>query len=136
MLDLKATYNEAQAASGLIFPAEDGRHHTRTILRDPFKAILKKASITKRFTPHGCRRTGEKLYGRTSGTRMAMEIAGHRTEAMHRHYTPVDGEEKQAAARAAFGGLKVIQGGSSPESRDETLTPTLDPNSSQEGGEG
>ncbi len=40
-----------------------------------------------------------------------MDIAGHRTEKMHRHYAPSDAEEKQEAARKAFGGLKVIDGG-------------------------
>jgi integrase len=108
---LWASYNEKQRASGLVFAAHDGRHHNRTLLREPFKDICSRAGITKRFTPHGCRRTGEKLYGKTVGTRLAMEIAGHTTERMHRHYTPADAAEKQAAARAAFGGLKVVSGG-------------------------
>lgn len=115
LLTLKATYNEAQEASGLIFPAADGRHHYRTLLAKPFKDICKHACITNRFTPQGCRRTGAKLYGRTAGTRMAMDIAGHRTERMHQHYTPVDAEEKQAAARKAFGNLKLVGGTTVPD---------------------
>jgi integrase len=103
MLELRATYNEAQEASGLIFPAEDGRHHYRTLLAKPFKDILEHAAISKRFTPHGCRRTGAKLYGKTAGTRMAMEIAGHLTERMHEHYAGgAEPAQKLAAARAAL----------------------------------
>lgn len=108
---LRSSFNEVQLASGLMFPTPDGRHHSRTILYKPFNDIREHAGITKRFTPHGCRRTGAKLYGRTAGTRMAMDITGHRTEAMHRHYTPVDAAEKSAAGRRAFAGLRVIAGG-------------------------
>lgn len=123
---LKATYNEREAASGLLFPAADGRHHARTVLRKPFKDILKQAGITKRFTPHGCRRTGEKLYGRTAGTRMAMEIAGHKTLAMHHHYAPILADEKQAAARSAFGGLRVLDGGGTGDRAAKTGDQTGD----------
>ena len=118
MVELKTTYNEAQQESGLIFPADDGRHHYRTLLAKPFADILEHAGIQKRFTPHGCRRTGAKLYGRTAGTRMAMEISGHLTEKMHAHYAGgADPEQKLAAARAAFGKLRVIDGGG--EKREE-----------------
>ncbi len=103
-----ATFNQEQRASGLVFPTTNGRHHARSVLRKPFKDILAKAGINKRFTPHGCRRTGEKIYGKTAGTRLAMEIAGHTTIRMHEHYTPIDASEKQAAARAAFAHLKLV----------------------------
>ena len=76
----RSAFNETQLQSGLLFPTRDGKHHYRTILSKPFKDICARAGITKRFTPHGCRRTGAKLYGRTAGTRIAMDIAGHRTE--------------------------------------------------------
>ena len=87
----------------------------------PFKDIVKAAGIERRFTPHGCRRTGAKLYGRTAGTRIAMDIAGHRTEKMHHHYAPTDAAEKQDAARKAFGGLRALESGS----RSETVYPTV-----------
>ncbi len=48
-----------------------------------------------------------------------MDIAGHRTEAMHRHYTPLDPEEKAEAGRRAFAGLRVINGG---DAEAETVT--------------
>ena len=41
-----------------------------------------------------------------------MDIAGHRSERMHERYTPFDADEKLAAARKAFGGLKLVVGGS------------------------
>lgn len=41
---------------------------------------------------------------------MAMDVAGHRTERMHNLYTPFDAEEKQAAARSAFGKLRLMAG--------------------------
>ena len=120
LLEYRATLSEIQLASGLLFPAIDGRHHYRTLLANPFKDICARAGITKRFTPHGCRRTGAKLYGRTAGTRIAMDIAGHRTERMHQRYAPVDAEEKQAAGRRAFANLRVIAGGQSASDGEDT----------------
>jgi integrase len=106
-----ATFNAAQSRSGLMFPSSEGTYHSRSALQRPFADILTKAGITKRFTPHGCRRTGAKLYGKTAGTRMAMEISGHLTEEMHRHYAPALAEEKLAAASSTFGGLRLLAGG-------------------------
>jgi integrase len=106
-----ATFNKAQLASGLMFAAKDGRHHNKSVLRKCFVDVVKRAGLTKRFTPHGCRSTGAKLYGRTAGTRMAMEVAGHRSLAMHHHYTPVGADEKQLAGQQAFGHLRVLNGG-------------------------
>jgi integrase-like protein len=105
-----AMFTPIQEASELMFPSKQGTHHSRSVLVKPFEDILLKAGIAKRFTPHGCRRTGAKLYGKTAGTRMAMDIAGHLTDEMHRHYTPALAAEKQAAARSAFGGLRLLRG--------------------------
>jgi len=129
LLKLKAKYNEKQLASGLLFPTPEGEHHYRTILAKPFEDILEHAKITKRFTPHGCRRTGAKRYGMTSGAAMAMEIAGHLTTEMHKHYAGgADANAKQAAARAAFPKLQVIEGGASePAAEVETGTQNRDP---------
>jgi integrase len=110
MKELAEDYNAKQEASGLIFPNHEGGYHYRTMLQKPFEDICKHAGITKRFTPHGCRRTGAKLYGKTAGTRMAMEIAGHLTVEMHEHYAGVDADEKLAAARATFEKLRLIPG--------------------------
>jgi hypothetical protein len=81
---------------------------------------LRRAGIQKRFTPHGCRRTGAKLYGKTVGTRIAMAIVGHTAERMHQHYAPVDAAEKQAAARAAFGELHLVVGSVPGKTGDQT----------------
>ncbi|MEO1173665.1 MAG: tyrosine-type recombinase/integrase, partial [Myxococcota bacterium] len=99
---LRSTFNEKQRASGLLFPTAQGGFHSRKFLRKPLFDICEHAGITKRFTPHGCRRTGAKLYGRTAGTRMAMDIADHVTDATHRRYTPLDAAEKAKAGRQAF----------------------------------
>jgi len=111
LLKLAVSFNEKETASRLLFPSETGGLRARSGLVRPFRDICAEADIKKRFTPHGTRRTGAKLYGRTAGTRIAMEIAGHVTEKMHAHYAPIDAVEKQAAARAVFGGLKAIEGG-------------------------
>lgn len=120
---LRTTFNEKQRISGLLFPTAQGGFRSRNSLRKPFLDICKHAGITKRFTPHGCRRTGAKLYGRTAGTRMAMDIAGHVTDAMHRHYTPLSAAEKGEAGRRAFAGLRLIEGGAEAETGTQTGTP-------------
>ena len=120
---LRSTFNAEQRASGLLFPTPAGKHHYRTLLHKPFLDICKHAGIEKRFTPHGCRRTGAKLYGRTVGTRVAMDIAGHLTEERHRHYTPLDAAEKNEAGRQAFAGLRLIAGGSKSQTVTQTVTP-------------
>lgn len=103
-----ATQSEEQAQSGLVFPAEDGRHHARTLLREPFKRILAHAGITKRFTPHGCRRTAAAFYRRVAGSAVSKAIVGHTTDRMHEHYAVVSSEEKRTAAKGAF---RLLQGG-------------------------
>lgn len=51
---------------------------------------------------------------------MAMEIAGHVTEQMHKHYAGgAEPAQKLAAARAAFPNLRVIDGGG--EAQDAQL---------------
>ncbi len=107
MLKLKANDNEKQLALGLLFPTPDGEHRHRTILMKPFDEILEHAKITKRFKPQGCRRTGAKRYGVTSGAAMAKGIAGDVTTEMNNYAGGADANAKQAAARAAFPKLQV-----------------------------
>ncbi len=53
-LDLKlATMSPAERESGLVFPAEDGRHHARTLLREPFKRILAQAGTCAPYIAPG-----------------------------------------------------------------------------------
>ncbi|MBI4820914.1 MAG: tyrosine-type recombinase/integrase [Deltaproteobacteria bacterium] len=86
------------------------RFHARTCLRKPIKDILKHASITKRFTPHGCRRTGSS---------MAMHIAGHRALAMHEHYAPVDATESRLEGDAGRHRTGDRTGDAEPTVREE-----------------
>jgi integrase len=101
--------NEARIASGFVFPAEDGRHHARTILRDPFNRIREAAGITKHFTPHGCRRTASALYRRVAGSAAAMAVVEHTTNAMHLHYAFIEARRRRARPRGKA--FKVLEGG-------------------------
>jgi integrase len=42
---------------GWVFPAKTGGPHPNSVLRKAFKDLLGHLGITKRFTPHGLRRT-------------------------------------------------------------------------------
>lgn len=109
---LWATFTPRQLESGLMFPARDGSHHDRSVLRKCFEHARAVARIEKRLTPHGLRRTGAKLLLHAAGRSLAMEIAGHTTEVMSRHYTPSQASEKLEAARKAF---RVLDGGAVEE---------------------
>lgn len=118
LLEHQASYSPVQAASGLVFPSRDGRAHSRTILDKPFKKILKAAGIRKRLTPHGCRRTGEALYGSAVGTRIAMLVAGHLGEKTSLHYQAIalggiNAREKLQGAHQTFDSLRLGPGGTS-----------------------
>lgn len=113
----RRTLNEEQRASGLVFPAEDGGHRDRGVLRKAFEGARKAAGIRQRFTPHGCRRTSSALYRRAAGSVVAKAIVGHTTDAMHAHYAVVDAAEKAAAAGAAFRMLGEVGPGVGPNGR-------------------
>ncbi|MGF1508946.1 MAG: hypothetical protein ACFB9M_05520 [Myxococcota bacterium] len=125
---LRSTFNEKRRASGLLFATAQGGFRSRNGLRKPF--LDKHAGITKRFTPHGCRRTRAKLYCRTAGTRMAMDIAGHVTDAMHRHYTPLSASGEGRSRTSGVCAVETDWGRSRSRNRD----PNRDPG--QQGGEG
>ncbi len=108
----RAAFTDEQRASGLVFPAVRPRHAgdpigpvARSVLDEPFQRWLAKAGITKRFTPHGLRRTAALAYRLAGTSTLARDILGHRTEEMHRHYAPEQTEERRAAAERAFSGL-------------------------------
>ena len=111
-----------QLAAGWVFPTADGNTRTGSVLRKPFKVILEKAKITKRFTPHGLRRTANDLYRRVSSEVVTKAITGHVTQRMHEHYSTVTADEKIAAARRAFGEVLQSGGGSGGPSADERPT--------------
>lgn len=99
----RATFNEKQKSSGLVFPGAAGGYRAKSVLRRCFKDVKKRLGMTKRFTVHGLRRTGCGLYRQAADSVVAKSIAGHITDAMHTHYSVVHGDEKRAAAEKAFG---------------------------------
>jgi integrase len=101
----RAGFNERQRASGYVFASpRTGKPVVRSALDEPFVAMLARAEITKRFTPHGLRRTAALAYRRAGSSELAMDVLGHMTEEMHRHYAPEQGDERRAAAERAFAG--------------------------------
>lgn len=106
-----ASFSEVQVASGLAFPSRTGGHHARSVLNNPLRRILKEASIAKRFTAHGFRRTAANEYRREVGGEMAKRIAGHMTDRMHEHYTSLGADETRGAGEAAFGSRLRVVGG-------------------------
>ncbi len=95
----RESFNEAQLASGLLFPTKTGGVRARSALDKPYQAILERAGIEKRLTPStGPRRTAARMYRKVADSAVAKAVAGHLTDKMHRHYGQVDIEEKQEAA--------------------------------------
>lgn len=110
------THNQEQRESKLAFPTRKGGHRSRSILNKPIKRILEHAGISKRFTPHGCRRTCVDLMTRAGGERIAMSVAGHLTTEMNRHYSRVSPTEKLNAGHTAFAVLKLAANNSGDRS--------------------
>ena len=118
----RATFNEAQRASGLLFPNREGGFKGRSVLNKPFRAILQAAEINKRLTPSsGPRRTAARLYRTVADSAVASAVAGHLTDKMHRHYGRVDVEEKRMAAKRLRERLNLV---SAPRLKSETLSGT------------
>jgi integrase len=118
----EAALNDDQKDSGLVFPSEGGGFRSRSVLDEPFRIILKAAGISKRFTPHGCRRTAAALYRKVAGSVVSKAIAGHTTDAMHAHYAVVDAAELRQVGERAGRRLRIIEGSglsSGPETDGE-----------------
>jgi integrase len=107
----RARLNERQIASGLVFPSETGGHRSRSFLNDAFREICAAAGIKKRFTVHGVRRTGARLYREVADTSVAKAIAGHVTDEMHQHYAPASARELRKAGERAAEMLKLNETG-------------------------
>jgi integrase len=95
--DLLASQSPGLAA-GWMFPGKRGRLRQQCNLEKAWKACLKAAGISRRFTIHGSR------YTFTDLTRLAKidvvvrrALVGHMTEAMQGHYSSVALAEKRAA---------------------------------------
>jgi integrase len=101
--------------AGWVFPARTGGLHANSVLDKPFKDILAHLGITKRFTPHGLRRTCTDLTRQVSSAVVTKAITGHLTDAMHQHYSTVSLDEKRAAMSRVV--RLVSSGGSGGGSR-------------------
>lgn len=104
----RASFNEAQERSGLLFPSETGGWRARSHLDAPMREALEAAGIGRRLTPHGLRRTASRLYRLVASEAVAMGVAGHLTVSMHRHYAPVGAAEKLEASERV---LRLVRGG-------------------------
>ena len=91
-----------QKESGFVFSTRVGGIRSQSLLNRPFVRLREAAKIEIRFTPHGCRRTANDFYRKVASEVVTMSITGHRTKAMHNHYSTVRLSEKQRAAEAAF----------------------------------
>jgi len=93
---------------GWIFPSATGGLRCPASLQKPWRACLKAAGITERFTVHGLRRTFVDLARKARvDPIVTRSLTGHVTEKMHIHYSSVDAEEQRCAvatiARLASG---------------------------------
>src|SRR5262249_7031249 len=82
---------------GWVFPSTGGAPHPNSILKKPFADVLAFLGWSKRFTPHGLRRTSNNLTRLAAGSVVAKSVLGHVTDEMHEHYSTVGIDEKRAA---------------------------------------
>ena len=80
-----------------VFPSATGELHGGSVLCKPFKDILAHLKITKRFTPHGLRRTCNDVTRQVASAVVTKSITGHMTDQLHEHYSTVGLGEKHAA---------------------------------------
>jgi len=104
---------EAQAPgldSGWVLPSvHTGKLRNSTSMARAWKACLKAAGITERFTPHGLRRTfNDMLRQAHVEPVISKALIGHVTDEMREHYSTVRLDEKRAAVASA---LRLLPGG-------------------------
>jgi integrase len=74
-----------------LFPAVGGGFRARSVLDKPFLEVAQATGLEKRITPRGMRRTFQDLCRAAAvGDLVTRSISGHATEAMQRHYSPVE----------------------------------------------
>jgi integrase len=90
-----------------------------------WKACLKTAGITERFTPHGLRRTfNDMLRQAHVDPVISNALIGHLTDEMREHYSTVRLDEKRAAVASAWRFLPG--GGESADNGADAGTPAND----------
>jgi integrase len=90
---------------GLVFPvtrgARKGELNAGYPLVNMMKRVCKRVGVGY-VTPHGLRRTFNNLGRRLTDRDVLKSMSGHATDVMVEHYSHVELEEKQAAARAVY----------------------------------
>jgi integrase len=93
--------------AGWVFPNNVGRLVNGPELQKPLRRALKKAMITRPFTPHGFRHTFNNLLRQLAASDVVRAITGHSTERMTLHYSHVELHEKSAAVASLVGILEA-----------------------------
>lgn len=110
-------------AEGWVFPRPNGRTFYTGDLNAPIQAALKAAGISKRFTPHGLRRSFNNLARQeTADAIVIRSITGHSTEQMTERYSHVGIDEKRRLVNAVVGRIRKCgdQSGDQGEADAET----------------
>lgn len=92
-----------------LFANSAGSYPATKSFNDALKRAAERAGILKNVSSHVLRRTTNNLVRRSAGSVVAMAMAGHVTEEMHRLYSEVDLGERADALRQAFG--NALDGG-------------------------
>ncbi len=77
-------------AKGLVFPTSVGTHHDHRTLSKAITRAAKVAGITRRFTPHGCRRTLNTIAMGFAPAELVRKVLGHNTAGMTERYLAAD----------------------------------------------
>jgi len=127
----RLSMNEARVPTGpsdLVFPSKRGTCRKPSVLRKPFDQVLKEMELTRRFTPHGMRRTFNNIMRQTveDGV-LVRSMTGHVDERMTTHYSSVGTPEKQRALQKLFERVGMTletdatEGVREPERNDEVV---------------
>jgi hypothetical protein len=85
-----------QQESDLLFPADDGRFRSSSVLKKPFEAVAEWIGLTKSFTARGLRRTFNDLAREAQVESLVTKsISGHMTDRMKDHYSTVRPTEQR-----------------------------------------
>ena len=109
---------EEQAASDLLFPAEDGRPRSESVLKKPFAAVRALMGLRKKVTPRAMRRTFNDLARQARVEAIVTRsISGHLTTEMQEHYSTVSPDEQRAAVGTV---LRLVGGDSAVGTKAKT----------------
>ena len=105
---------------GWVFPSSTGTLRASSSVQKAWKVCCEAAGITRRFTPHGLRRTFNDL-ARRAGVEAVVtkSLTVHVTERMRAHYSTVGLDEKRAAVADV---VRLIKGRSERSSGDQVGT--------------